>query len=61
MNIFNLENLVSHESNFASLVKPNDASSLKALSEDIQKQMGNVKNRLYISRKYVKQKVYDWA
>jgi hypothetical protein len=29
MNIFNLENLVSHESNFASLVKPNDASSLK--------------------------------
>jgi hypothetical protein len=23
--------------------------------------MGNVKNRLYISRKYVKQKVYDWA
>jgi hypothetical protein len=27
--IQSLENLVSHESNFASLVKPNDASSLK--------------------------------
>ncbi len=41
--IQSLENLVSHPSNFDNLIKPNDATELRELSEKIQKQMGNSK------------------
>jgi len=38
--IQSLENLISNSLNYENLVKPNDASPLKKLSEDIQEEMG---------------------
>jgi hypothetical protein len=38
--IQSLENLIANPLNYDNLIKPNDAGPLKALSEDIQKEMG---------------------
>jgi len=39
--IQSLQNLVSHESNFENLIKPNSADEMKDLSIEINKEMGN--------------------
>lgn len=58
--IQSLQNLVSHESNFDNLIKPNSADQLKSLAKDINKKLGrdeidyssvgNMLHRTFMSR-----------